>query len=253
MIKTYKFGISLTHIENQLVNESCIDIPTFLILCVLENLNIFFVDRNTPTAQARYESLLEKYPDAQKVRYVNNLFDTIKRCVARSKTNKFWVISSEYDYRDFDFNWQPNIMQSRRHYIFKATNIVNNLEYGHMAIVANNKILTLQTKGYGLDFTMDSPTEVVNINSGVSTYNSSPYDAWRTAFREMIKLCCNDDQESIDRGAAWLNKGNDTIFGDYSKLGARDAVDYYNEVGGDMEKLMLSYDWEWLANRFKDV
>jgi hypothetical protein len=92
---------------------------------------------------------------------------------------------------------------------------------------------------------MDSPTEVVDINSGTSMYNSSPYDTWRTAFREMIKLCCNTDQDSIDRSTAWLNKGVGD-FGEYSKLGARDAVAYYESVDGNMEKLMLSYDWEWL-------
>ena len=46
LIKTYKFA-TLTHIENQLANEIRIDINTFLTLCVLENLNVFYVNKNT--------------------------------------------------------------------------------------------------------------------------------------------------------------------------------------------------------------
>jgi hypothetical protein len=46
LIKTYKFA-TLTHIENQLANEQRIDIKTFLTLCVLENLNIIYINKNT--------------------------------------------------------------------------------------------------------------------------------------------------------------------------------------------------------------
>jgi hypothetical protein len=46
LIKTYKFA-SMTHIENQLVNENKIDVKTFLTLCVLENLNIFYLKKKT--------------------------------------------------------------------------------------------------------------------------------------------------------------------------------------------------------------
>jgi hypothetical protein len=46
LLKTYKFA-TLTHIENQLANEQRIDINTFLTLCVLENLNIFYISKNT--------------------------------------------------------------------------------------------------------------------------------------------------------------------------------------------------------------
>jgi hypothetical protein len=169
-----------------------------------------------------------------------------------SNTPWYFLINAKLKVnKDFDFNWHPDIFKSRRHYIFTATNPVNGLEYGHQAIVANNKKLTLNTVVRGLDFTMDSPTEVINVNSGTSMYNTSPYDTWRTAFREMIKLYCNTDQESIDRGLAWLNRG-DGNFGEYSIMGARDAVKYYNSVTGNMEKLMLSYDWEWLHQHYQN-
>ena len=211
-------------------------------------LDVIFFSNGEACADDNYNHLLSLHLPNRIVR-----IDKVKGRVASqhaaanaSNTPWYFLVNAKLKVRDdFDFNWQPNIYKSRRHYIFRATNPVNGLVYGHQAIVANNKKLTLNTVVRGLDYTMDSLTEVIDINSGTSMYNSSPYDTWRTAFREMIKLCCNTDQDSIDRSSAWLNKG-DGDFGEYSKMGARDAVDYYNSVDGNMEKLMLSYDWEWL-------
>lgn len=46
LLKQYKFA-SLTHIENQLVNEFKIDIHTFFSLCVLENINIMYIHKKS--------------------------------------------------------------------------------------------------------------------------------------------------------------------------------------------------------------
>ena len=46
-------------------------------------------------------------------------------------------------------------MQQPKHYIFDAKNPVNGLVYGHQAMIAYNKKLTLDNYGYGLDFTLD--------------------------------------------------------------------------------------------------
>lgn len=45
-IKMYKFT-TLTHLESNLANDDRIDIPTFLSLCVVENLNITIVKKRT--------------------------------------------------------------------------------------------------------------------------------------------------------------------------------------------------------------
>jgi hypothetical protein len=46
LVKPYKFA-SLSHIENKLANDTTIDLPTFLSLCVLENINVVFVKNRT--------------------------------------------------------------------------------------------------------------------------------------------------------------------------------------------------------------
>jgi hypothetical protein len=72
--------------------------------------------------------------------------------------------------------------------------------------------------------------------------------AWRTAFRECIKLRGSIDVESQYRLEKWLTVGTDHLHGEYSIYGAEDAVEYYAAVGGDITELRKSYDWAWLAS-----
>jgi hypothetical protein len=139
-------------------------------------------------------------------------------------------------------------MQQAKHYIFHARNPVNGLEYGHQAMIAYNRDLVLNNPGVGLDFTLDSPHEVVPIMSGTALYNVDAWTTWRTAFREVLKLkACLPDVEAEYRISRWILPNFGEI-DQWSQLGALDAVEYYNEVGGDFDALKKSYEWEWLAS-----
>ena len=217
-------------------------------------LDVIFFSNGEACADANYEHLLSLNLPNRIVR-----IDGVKGRVASqhaaanaSNTPWYFLVNAKLKVRDdFDFNWQPNIYKSRRHYIFRATNPVNGLVYGHQAIVANNKKLTLNTVVRGLDFTMDSSTEVVNINSGIAMYNTSKWDTWRTAFRECIKLSHATDDESKKRLQTWSTVG-EGAFSEYSIKGAIDAISYFNSVNGEFDKLMLSYDWEWLYQYYQN-
>jgi hypothetical protein len=149
---------------------------------------------------------------------------------------------------DFDWAWQPDRMQQAKHYIFHARNPVNGLIYGHQAMIAYNKQLVLDNPGVGLDFTLDSPHEVVPILSGVAYYDTSAWSTWRTAFREVLKLQASlPDVENEYRLNKWLDINSDETDPQWSRLGAEDAVEYYNQVNGDFAALKKSYEWDWLA------
>jgi hypothetical protein len=149
----------------------------------------------------------------------------------------------------FDWGWQPDRMQVPKHYIFHAKNPLNGLEYGHQGMIAYHKGLVLNNWGEGLDFTLDDPHETVEILSGVATFNTDKFATWRTAFREVIKLKSDYTDISKDRLKVWLKKAK----GDFAKdclQGAKDAVEYYDSVSGDIEQLKLSYEWSWLKSYY---
>ena len=217
-----------------------------------ELLDIVFFSNGEACAEDNYNHLLSLNLPNRIVRVdgVNGRVASQHAAANISNTPWYFLVNAKLRVnKDFDFRWRPDVLKSRRHYIFRATNPVNGLEYGHQAIVANNKILTLNTVVSGLDFTMDSTHEVVDINSGVGMYNTSIWDTWRTSFRECIKLSYARDSESKKRLDTWLTVGRGD-FAEYSLRGARDAVEYVREVEGNLEKLKLSYDWAWLRERF---
>ena len=98
-----------------------------------------------------------------------------------------------------------------------------------------------------MDFTLDSAHEVVPIVSGTAEYADTKWSAWRTAFREVLKLKCNTDVESQYRLGKWLTVAMELPNGQWSIYGAEDAVEYYNSVAGNFDELKKSYDWAWLA------
>jgi hypothetical protein len=168
-----------------------------------------------------------------------------------STTPWFFAVFAKLEVNQrFDWTWQPDRMQQPKHYIFHAGNPVNGLVYGHQAMIAYNRQLVLENTGVGLDFTLDQPHEVVPIISGTAMYAESPWMAWRTAFREVLKLRASlPDVENEYRLKVWLKEDSGTIAnGHWSHKGAQDAVEYYEAVNGDPTELRKSYEWAWLAS-----
>lgn len=217
-------------------------------------LDIIFISNGEKIADENYEHLVKITKNLKnrlvRVEGVNGRVASQHAAANASNTPWYFLVNAKLRVsNNFDFGWQPDRLQVPKHYIFQATNLVNGLIYGHQAIVANNKRLTLETQIQGLDFTMDSEHEVLNINSGIALYNTSEWDTWRTAFREVIKLKNIDTEESRHRLKIWLTVANGE-YSRYSLQGASDAVEFYEEVQGDFEKLRLSYDWAWIKEYY---
>ena len=80
--------------------------------------DIFFIDYGNPLSQVRFERIKEKHPQVQRTRFFNDLFQTVKRCAQKTKTGRFWIISSQIDYSDFDFDWHSESWQTQMIHVF---------------------------------------------------------------------------------------------------------------------------------------
>lgn len=217
-------------------------------------LDVVFISNGEVNADQHWQRTTETANGnnrAVRVDGVNGRVAAYRAAAEASQTPWFFAVFAKLEVEtDFDWSWQPDRLQQPKHYIFHAHNPVTGLEYGHMAMVAYNKQLVLQNAAPGLDFTLDQEHEVVPILSGVAHYHDSAWMAWRTAFRECIKLRHSlPDVENEYRLQVWL--GNNLVGtenGEWSRCGAADAVEYYDSVAGDFAELRRSYDWAWLAD-----
>jgi hypothetical protein len=215
-------------------------------------LDIVFISNGENEAEHLYRRLTDTVDTNYRIKRVQNVNGRVAAYQAAAKmstTPWFFAVFAKLEVnKDFDWSWQPDRMQQPKHYIFHARNPVNGLEYGHQAMIAYNKQLVLTNTGIGLDFTLDQAHEVVPIMSGTANYTESPWMAWRTAFREVLKLKHSlPDVESEYRLRMWLSNAGEVPNAKWSQWGAEDAVEYYNEVNGDFTALKKSYEWDWLA------
>ena len=214
-------------------------------------LDVVFIDHGEPNAEEnwKYLPLLQYKNRVFRSSGVNGRVAAYQAAARLSQTPWFFAVFAKLRVAsDFDWSWQPDRLQEPKHYIFHAYNPVNGLTYGHQAMIAYNRDLVLNNPGIGLDFTLDSAHEVVPIVSGTAEYAHTPWSAWRTAFRECIKLKASTDVESRYRLDKWLTVDLTHSNGKYSIWGAEDAVEYYDAVSGDFAELKKSYDWEWLSS-----
>lgn len=219
-------------------------------------LDIVFLSNGETGADENYEHLLKVTKGLRnrvvRVDGVNGRVAAYHAAAEASNTPWMFTVFAKLRVDSkFDWNWQPDRLQVPKHYIFNATNPVNGLVYGHQAMIAYNKRITLNNMGKGLDFTLDNDHEVVELNSGVARYNTDEFSTWRTSFRECIKLRLEDSPISRHRLKVWSTVGQGD-FAQYSIQGAQHAVEYFESVNGDIEKLRLSYDWPWLKEYFNN-
>ena len=223
----------------------------------LQPLDIIFISNGEPGEESMFHHTeYMTNSDVKWIRGVNGRTAAYQAAAHASETPWFFAVFAKLEVVGNSFpwyNWQPDYWQEPKHYIFNARNPVNGLEYGHQGMIAYNKNLVLANNTPGIDFTLSQPHESVPILSGTARFNQDPWMTWRTAFREVIKLIhFNKTQptvETADRLHTWLTRAD----GDYAEWclrGARDAAEYYREVNGEYDKLMLSFDWPWLKARF---
>jgi len=218
-------------------------------------MDIVFISNGENEAETNYQRLMQStkawYNSSlnkiHRVQNVNGRVAAYHAAAEVSTTPWFFAVFAKLQVeQNFDWSWQPDRMQQAKHYIFHAKNPVNGLVYGHQAMIAYNRRLTLANTGHGLDFTLDDLHEVVPILSGTANYYTSSWMCWRTAFREVLKLRASlPDVENEYRLNQWLTKDNTPD--QWSIKGAQDAVEYYESVSGDFEQLRKSYEWAWLA------
>jgi hypothetical protein len=222
-----------------------------------KSLDIVFISNGEPDEELMFHHTeYMTNSDVKWIRGINGRVAAYQAAARASSTPWFFAVFAKLEVEGNTFpwsEWQPDLWQQPKHYIFNARNPVNGLEYGHQGMIAYNKKMVLENNTPGIDFTLSQPHESVPLLSGVARFNQDPWTTWRTAFREVAKLkyfmATEPTLETEYRLDTWLTVANGD-FAEWCLLGAADAVVYYNEVDGNLDKLMLSFEWAWLRERF---
>ena len=207
--------------------------------------DIVFISYNELDASKNWEALVSKFPRAHRISGVKGI-DAATRAAALFSKNSPWfyaVFPKTTLHPDFNFDYEPDQLESPRNYVFYAHNPTTGLTYGHGGVVLYHRDTVINLKDPGFDFTMSMPLDTVPVVSCTINYGSE-FEAWRTAYRECLKLRLMNTIESEYRLSQWLENGYG-IYGDASRRGAKESLDHRNTS-------LLANDWEWLKARFDE-
>jgi hypothetical protein len=220
--------------------------------------DVVFISYDEPDADRNWETLQARCARAQRVHGVAGMELALEAAANLSTTPWYYAVFAKTRlHEQFDFSFVPDYMQQPKHYIFNALNSTNGLEYGHMGIVLYNckGIQQINQEGdFGLDYTLSFPHESVPLLSCYGDFATTPYHAWRTAFRETAKLAYFETQQATVEGAYRLNRWLDHAEGvnaEWCLKGAQDGYDFFATTQGDLALLKQSFKWEWLRSYFE--
>ena len=219
--------------------------------------DVVFISYDEPDADQNWEILQARCPEAQRIHGVDGMELALEAAANLSSTPWYYAVFAKTRlHEQFDFSFVPDYMQQPKHYIFNCRNTTNGLEYGHMGIVLYNCNGVKQVNGsgdFGLDYTLSFPHESVPILSCHGDFATTPYHAWRTAFRETAKLTHFESQTPTVEGAYRLNRWLKTAQGvnaEWCLKGASDGYEFFKTTQGDLVTLKQSFKWEWLRSYF---
>ena len=214
--------------------------------------DIVFISYDELEAEQNYNLLKSKFPRTKRLHGVKGMINALRQAASMSTSGYYYAVFAKTQVdSNFKFDYQHDRLSVPSHHIFNCYNPIIDWEYGHMGIVLYNCDIVLNCVDYALDYTTSFPVKVVNQRSCTSAYNVSPYQTWRTAFRECVKLSSNaiansDADENQTLLNRWLTVANGN-HAEWNLQGAKDAVEFV-ESGQDLYNIM---DWQYLNSYFQ--
>ena len=218
----------------------------------IKPMDIVFISYDEPSAESRYKKLKSKFPRAKWCQGVRGQTLAYITAANMSDTDYFFAVFPKNELADdFDFSFQPDRLRNPCHYIFDCYIQSIDLRYGWGGVILYNKDLVYKTTKPNLDFTMSQAHHSVPILSAISNCNETPLLAYRSSFREVIKLLqMKPTVESQYRLKKWLTLGKGKNK-EWLHRGAIDGKAHYELYKNDYTKLMYSYDYEWIKDKLK--
>lgn len=242
------------------VNKKEIDV----VASCMSDMDIFFVSYDELNADENWQNLKNKYPNAKRIEKVKGIHQAHIEAATKSLTSMFWIVDADailLDTFNFDFiDFAKTSVFFKSVYVYQSLNPINDLVYGYGGVKLLPKIPTMKMDIKSVDMTTSiSPHfNSVPIASNITAFNTDPFNTWRSAFRECVKLSSKiiknqPDLETEERLNVWCTVGKDRAFGEYAIRGAMMGREYGLANIENIEALKKINDWQWLQDEFNKL
>lgn len=221
--------------------------------------DIFFLSYDEQNADQNYELLKSKFFNAKRVHGVTGILNAHKECAKKSLTKFFFVVDGDNIILD-DFNFDVHQeFNDENVLVWRSVNSVNKLVYGYGGVKLLPKKLILNVPELIVDMTtsLSKNFKIVDTVASITKFDTSPFNTWRGAFRECVKLSSKiidrqKDDQTQERLAVWCSEMGDSEFGKYSVAGANAGKEYGSANKNNIDNLKLINDFDWLKQYFNN-
>ena len=217
--------------------------------------DIVFLSNNENNADINYAKLTSRFPKAKRINGVNGIYEAHASAAKLANTPFFWVVDADAIISpDFNFDyivpkWDFDVV-----HIWKSINPVTKSVYGYGGIkLIPTYLLTMVRQNNFVDITtsLSSKIKIIDQIANTTDFATSDLSAWRSAFRECVKLSTSVingqiQEETTDRLNQWLNLNSAHPYGKQVYDGAVSGVNF-SKSGLDL-KLINNY--KWLGDQF---
>ena len=220
--------------------------------------DIVFISYQEPNAEKNYKKLCERFPLAKRVNGVKGIHQAHISAAKKCMTNMFWIVDGDAHITDeFNFDYEVPKHQLDHVHVWRAKNSVNGLVYGYGGVKLFPRLLTVKMDISKPDMTtsVSSKFKAMKELSNVTVFNTDPFNTWKGAFRECVKLSSKvidrqKDKETNIRLKVWCTKGKMSQFGEYAIRGANEGKEYGEQNRNSPQDLSRINDFDWLQDRF---
>lgn len=224
-------------------------------LSVYKSYPIVLLSYHEERAQTAFDELRTRSKNVIWVKDVEGIFEAHHEAARQAgDATMFWVVDADAELNpDFKFNYIPDVYDQETVHVWSSVNPVTGSKYGYGGVKLFNTQQVLNATSWGLDFTtgLSKRFKFMPEISCTTKFNVSSYDAWRSAFREVVKLTVSSDADSQYRIQEWLDPNPNADFVKDAIQGAQDAIEFANWNMDDLEELDKINDYEWLKKKFQ--
>jgi hypothetical protein len=223
--------------------------------------DIFFISYREPNADENYQKLIKRFPIAQRIHGVKGIHQAHIAAAQKSFTKMFYVVDGDsIIVDDFNFDHEVHEVELSFVHVWRSKNPINGLIYGYggVKLLPKNETINMDITRPDMTTSISKSFKPIHKLSNITSFNTDPFNTWKSAFRECAKLSSKiidrqKDAETLERLNIWCTVGEDQPFGKYSIDGAIEGKKYGEQNKSNLEEIKKINDFDWLERRFKQL
>ncbi|NJO62359.1 MAG: hypothetical protein HC836_30290 [Richelia sp. RM2_1_2] len=220
--------------------------------------DIIFLSYDESDAEKSWRRFNKRFFWAKRVHGICGIYPAHVQAAKISNTKMFWVVDADSEIVDsFKFDFVPeNSLGFENLHVFYAKNPATDDSYGYGGLKLFPRKRFLNTTGAGIDMATSVFNGLIVIEkvASITHFNTTPFSAWRSAFRECVKLSRNlignNYELNYQRLLKWCNPLLNATNYNFIQEGSNSGVEFANKYQNDYQKLNLINDYAWLKEEF---